>query len=152
MSNHELLMVDRKYQITVDSFMDIMKINHNDIIKNIIAQLTPEQFRNAINKTYIEELQPNHFTKQNLFNSNYNDLDTGDYERFYHLCNLYGELHPQQILRETLSDDDFLPSIIKGRNQIYYLLSGNLEMCAKKVLNILPVIKIIPVSFDLKIF
>jgi hypothetical protein len=129
-----------------------MKINHNNIIKNILSQLTPEQFKEATNNTYIEELQPRHFNKKNLFNSNYNDLDTGDYERFYHLCNLYGENNPKEILMETLSEEYFLPSIIKGKNEIYYLLSGNLEMCAKKVLNILPVIKILPVNFNLQIF
>jgi hypothetical protein len=149
--NFDLLMTDRKYQKTFDSFIDVLKTNHENILKHILLNLSPTNFSEALKKSHIEEIETKQFNKTNLFNCNYLDLDSGDYERFYHLCNLYGEDKPIRILTEAMSDELFIPTFVKGTNGIHYLLAGNLEMCAKKVLNILPVVKILPVNFDLQI-
>lgn len=149
--NLDLLTVDKKYQRTVDLFFNVLKINHEDVIKDILTNLSPIEFKLALGKTYYQEINHKFFNHQNIFNCNYLDIESGDYERFYHICHLYGEDKPIKVLTEALSDEIFVPTFIKGKNSVYYLLAGNLEICAKKVLGIAPVIKIVPVDFDLKV-
>jgi len=113
----------------------------------MIAYLT-NKMKDSVGIEYPE----NHFTKANLFNSNYNDITPRDFEKFFYLCELSGYKDSgRSMLKKILSDDiDFqTPIIIKGKNQIYWQIYGNLEMMTYRVLGIFPVVIEIPINANI---
>jgi hypothetical protein len=99
------------------------------------------------------EYPENFFTKKNLFNSNYNDLSFRDFEKYFYLSELsgYGD-SGREMLKQILNDGEKViesPVLIKGTNEIYWQLIGNLQMMAYKVLGIFPVVREIPINANI---
>lgn len=111
--------------------------------------LTLRYLTNTIKNTEAIEYPTNYFTKENLFNSNYNDLVTRDFEKYFYLSELLGfKDSGKDMLKRILNDNGKIetPILIKGRNEIYYQLSGNLEMIAFKVLGLFPIVRVIRID------
>ncbi len=107
---------------------------------------TKFDLHDSIQSTSLNEYPETFFTKKNLLNSNYNDLGYCDYEMFFYL---YGDSNgkAKHILKEVLTSDISNPPIIlKGTNELFFVLSGDVEMMAFKVLGIIPLVKIIEIN------
>ena len=131
---------ERKKCLSLIESMD--KLPHYE---GMIGYLT-EKIKNAVAIEYPD----NYFTRINLFNSNYNDLSFHDFEKYFYLSELSGYTDSGRDMLKRIMDDGEnaieTPILIKGANDIYWQLIGNLEMMAYKVLGIFPVIREIPIN------
>lgn len=107
-----------------------------------------KQMKNTVGIEYPE----NYFTKNNLLNSNYNDLIFRDLEKYFYLSEMSGYKDSgRDMLKSMLTDNREVetPILIKGKNEIYWQLSGNLQMMAFKVLGIFPLVREIPINANI---
>lgn len=97
------------------------------------------------------EYPDNHFNSNNLLNSNYNDLTARDFETYYYLAKLSGYQDSGKEMLKVLLQDGYIdyPVLIKGKNNIYYQMMGNLQMMAYKVLGISPICKEIIINVNI---
>lgn len=136
---------ESKKCLSLSESIALHKIPHE---KGMIAYLT-RQFKDAVSLEYPET----YFTNTNLFNSNYNDIKFHDFEQYFYLSQLsgFGETG-KQMLKSLLNDENKTvetPVLLKGRNNIFWQLTGNLQMMAFKVLGILPVVREIAIDADI---
>lgn len=114
----------------------------------ILSYLTT-QMKTAIGIEYPE----NYFTARNLFNSNYNDLTLHDFEKYYYLSELSGfKDSGREMLKSIVNESEKAietPVLVKGKNEIYWQLTGNLAMMAYKVLGIFPVVREISINANI---
>ena len=108
-----------------------------------------KHFQKMIAEAEIVEYTSNHFNKTNLHNANYNNLQQNDYEKFFYLCGL---INPQRttghILSSVVHGATELPVILKGTNNVYHLLNGNIEFLAYKVLGLFPLVREVKLDVD----
>jgi hypothetical protein len=122
--------------------------NHCSVFK------TTKYLSQRIRNSETSEYQENFFNKQNLLNSNYNDLKVRDFEKYYYLCDTFGYInHGKDTLKQILNDEESLetPILIRGKNDIFWQLIGNIEMMAFKVLGISPLVREIKIKANIEI-
>ena len=128
--------VETKQHLTLSETIKQNKIPNDTI--------TLRHLKDTIKNTVAVEYPENYFTKENLLNSNYNDLKSRDFEKYYYLSELLGfKDSGRDMLKRILNstDDVETPILVKGRNEMFWQLSGNLEMVAFRVLGISPIIR-----------
>ncbi len=129
-------MMETKQHLTLSETIKQNKIPNDN--------LTLRYLNDTIKNTEATEYPENFFTKENLLNSNYNDLKSRDFEKYFYLSELLGfKDSGRDMLKRILNSTEDIesPILIKGRNEVFWQLSGNLEMVAFRVLGISPIIR-----------
>jgi len=111
-----------------------------------------KKIKTAESKEYSET-----YFNGNLINSNYDKLELGDFNTLLEYLkqeNSYKRIESSihrmhTIFSEILSAKHFLPILLKGKNNNYYLVSGNEYMMAYKVLGISPIVKVIDIPKEI---
>jgi len=99
------------------------------------------------------EYPDNFFTCENLFNTNYHDVGFRDFEKYLYLSELSsGNKKSGKVALKSILDDSIpveLPIMVRGKNKIYWQLSGNLQMMAFRVLGIFPIVREISINANI---
>lgn len=141
--------LNTKYQKAVNDRKHCLSLSETFVLNKIpnsveMMLYISTNIRNILGVEYTD----NYFTKDNLLNSNYNDLNFHDFEFYYYLSKLSGYSDSGRGMLKLLLKDGTIeaPVLVKGKNNIYYQLFGNLQMMAYKVLGIFPIVKEIPIE------
>lgn len=136
-----------KYKDVLNLTQHRIGIKKEYLINNFIFK---EEFKKRKENAKVKEYPHNYFSKRNLFNSNYNDIEYHDFEKFFYFCHQFGlNGSSNQVLRDITNGNSTLPILLEGDNKKYWLVSGNVEMLAYKVIGSFPLVKVVDVDFSI---
>lgn len=144
-----VVQLNSKYKQAVkerESCLSLTETLTKNKIPNSVEMITYYSLR--MKDSVAIEYPDNYFNDNNLLNSNYNDLTFHDFEKYYYLAKLSGYSDAGKGMLKILLQEGRVesPVLIKGKNEIYWQLMGNLQMMAYKVLGIFPIVKEIPIE------
>ncbi len=119
---------------------------------------TKEELRIEIINANSIEYNQGFFVKDNLLNSKYDELKYSDYEYFKsilkegYIQNGGGsfEDYRRLLIRKVLHGKVKAPLVLKGTNEIFWLLSGEPKMLVYKLMGICPIVREICINTELK--
>lgn len=146
-------MLEIKKRIGLDKVFDINgRLIPNHFPKSYI---TKSQIYMEIINAEIQEFKENFFNGR-LLNTNYHDIKESEYEKVDFLLQKNINLsrtdfskYKQKLYQDIMHGNCRLPVMLKGTNNIFWLLSGDNEMVMFKVMGIRPTVKIINIQTEI---